>query len=161
MTVTADDSPKYDDTAVASDTRTVTVVAVDKLQYQDGPSGSFVDVSGTLYVMKGTTVTFKALPDPVGASWPADTPNWSGVDSGTGGTIQVTFDEQGTHTLTGKCGANDPGNGVYRSPGRRNWQSEDVAQAALDVRNCRGGLCNRRGRSEKTLKEHHRHRSPP
>ena len=110
ISVTADDSPKYDDTPVASDPRTVTVVAVDKIQYNDPDSG-YVDAPGTLYVMKGTTVTFKAIPDPAGAAWPDEKPAWGGSSgaSGTGATKAVTFDTTSStktdyRTVTAECG---------------------------------------------------------
>ena len=62
--------------------------------------------------LKGTKYTFKAFPNPSEASWPSGTPNWSGVASGTGETIDVTFNSGGTYTLTAKCGSGDTGKTV-------------------------------------------------
>jgi len=64
---------------------------VDKIQYQDG--NSYVDISGTLFILKGTSVTFKAAPNPKNGTWPAGNPVWSGNSgaSGTGSTTTVTF----------------------------------------------------------------------
>jgi len=89
---------------------TVTVVAVDKIQYND-PDTGYTDVSGTLYVNKGTTVTFKAIPDPPDASWPSGKPVWGGTSgaSGTGETTNVTFNTLSSSTsdyktVTAECG---------------------------------------------------------
>ena len=73
-------------------TITVTVVEVDKLQYDD-PDTGYTDIQFPLYVYIGTTVTFKAIPDPSGASWPTGKPIWGGSSgaSGTGETTEVTF----------------------------------------------------------------------
>jgi hypothetical protein len=65
---------------------------VAKLQYQS--DSGFVDAQGTLYVLEGTSVTFKAVPDPAGAGWPAGKPAWGGTAgaSGAGGdTRTVVF----------------------------------------------------------------------
>ncbi len=64
---------------------------VGKIQYQSG--SNFVDVSGTLYVYKGTSVTFKAVPDPPEGTFPSGQPTWGGTSgaSGTGETTSVTF----------------------------------------------------------------------
>jgi len=74
-----------------SDEVTVTVVGVDKLQYEDGEN--YVDVSGTLYVLVGTTVNFKAISTPSNAAWPSGKPTWGGSSgaSGSGATKAVTF----------------------------------------------------------------------
>lgn len=77
--------------------RTLTVVEVDKLQYND-PDTGYTDISGTLYVHTGTTVTFKAIPNPSGASWPSGKPVWGGEASGTGSTKAVTFDTLSSST---------------------------------------------------------------
>lgn len=65
-----------------------TSVGIAKLQYKDGDS--FVDVPGTIYVLAGTQVTFKALPAPSDASWPSGTPTWTGA-SGSGTTATGNF----------------------------------------------------------------------
>jgi len=68
--------------------------SVNKIQYQ-GATG-FVDIPATLYVLKGTSVTFKAIPAPDGSVWPANTPTWGGVASGTGATTAVAFNTLST-----------------------------------------------------------------
>ncbi|MGD8501905.1 MAG: hypothetical protein PVJ86_14735, partial [Phycisphaerales bacterium] len=89
-----------------------TVVAVHQVWINYAGS-SWENVTGdTIVVLKGTEYTFKAYPDPSSASWPSGRPNWSGVASGTGATIDVTFDTAGTNTLTAKCGADDTGKTV-------------------------------------------------
>ncbi|HKQ53960.1 MAG TPA: hypothetical protein VJT74_16410 [Pyrinomonadaceae bacterium] len=64
---------------------------VQKIQYQSDTG--FVDITGTLYVLKGTTVTFKAVPNPSYATWPAGKPTWDGTSgaTGSGETNTVTF----------------------------------------------------------------------
>lgn len=86
----------------------VTIVAVDKLQYND-PDTGYTDVSGTMYVHKGTSVTFKAIPDPCNASWPSGKPVWGGEASGVGSTTLVTFDTLSSSTsdykiVSAECG---------------------------------------------------------
>ena len=70
----------------------IMVVAVSKIQYDD-PDEGWKDAS-TLYVHVGTTVDFKAIPDPAEASFPGGKPVWGGTSgaSGTGATVSVTFD---------------------------------------------------------------------
>jgi hypothetical protein len=95
-------------------TTTATVIpAVDKIQYQAHSIwfDTWVDISGTLYVMKGTTVTFKAIPNPADATWPEGKPVWGGTSgaSGTGATKAVTFNTVSTSatdfkTVTAECG---------------------------------------------------------
>ncbi len=69
----------------------VAVVGVQKIQYQS--DSGFTDVSGTLYVLRGTSVTFKAIPTPANEPWPGGKPVWGGTSgaSGTGDTKSVTF----------------------------------------------------------------------
>lgn len=93
-----------------SDTCKVTVVEVDKIQYDDPDSG-WTDITGTLYVMYGTSVQFKAIPNPSGASWPSGKPVWGGTSgaSGTGETTLVTFYSMSSSTsdyktITAECG---------------------------------------------------------
>jgi len=88
----------------------VTIVEVDKIQYDDPDSG-WTDITGTLYVMYGTSVQFKAIPNPSGASWPSGKPVWGGTSgaSGTGETTLVTFYSMSSSTsdyktITAKCG---------------------------------------------------------
>jgi len=92
----------------------VTVVGVGEIhiRYATSPE-SWEDVTEdpNLVVLKGTKYTFKAFPDPAGAIWPSD-PNWSGVASGTGETIDVNFPSVGTYELTAKCCSADTGKTV-------------------------------------------------
>ena len=69
---------------------TEVVVNIRRLQYVTGGNH---DIEGTLYVLKGATVTFNALPDPPGATFPSTQPHWSGSSgiTGTGQTKAVTF----------------------------------------------------------------------
>ena len=104
ITVTADDSPLANEQPTTKSV-TVKVVKVSKIQYNDPDSG-YVDVPGTLYVMKDTTVTFKAVKDPADAAWPGGKPVWAGTAgaSGTGETKGVAFDATGDKTVTAECG---------------------------------------------------------
>lgn len=86
---------------------TVYVVEVAKLQYDD-PLLGYTDVPETLCVHQGTSVTFKAIPNPAGASWPTGKPIWKGEASGTGPTTSVTFDTLSTsasdyNQVTAEC----------------------------------------------------------
>ncbi|MGI9105882.1 MAG: DUF4114 domain-containing protein [Pyrinomonadaceae bacterium] len=71
--------------------RQTLATGVSRLQYQS--DASFADVAGTLYVLQGTSVTFKALPDPAGAAWPDGKPVWGGTAGaiGPGDTKTITF----------------------------------------------------------------------
>jgi hypothetical protein len=90
----------------------VAAVQVLKIQYlQPGPSGTWQDVSGTLYVPAGLTISFKAFPDPPGAPWPSGKPVWSGTSgaSGSGETTTVPFiavaaNVGDTKTVIATCG---------------------------------------------------------
>lgn len=81
-----------------------------KLQYQSG--SSYVDISGTLYVLRGTTVTFKAVPDPANATFPSNRPIWGGSSgaSGTGTTKSVSFNTVSTSTSDFKTVSASSGN---------------------------------------------------
>lgn len=86
------------------------VVGISKIQYSDGTT--YADVPATLYVMKGTNVTFKAIPNPTDAtSWPSDKPFWGGTSgaTGTGETKAISFSTVSTSstdskTVTSECG---------------------------------------------------------
>jgi len=68
-------------------------VTVQKIQYKTPGTSDYVDISGTLYVLKGTTVEFKAIPNPTNATFPSGQPTWSGTSgaTGTGQTLSVEF----------------------------------------------------------------------
>ena len=88
----------------------VHVVEVYKIQYND-PIHGYTDITGTLYVKKGTTVTFKAVEYP-SPYWPSGKPVWGGEASSTpdeSTTANVTFDTASTSstdykTVTVQCG---------------------------------------------------------
>ncbi len=87
----------------------INVVEVDAIQYEQ-PSGTWNTISGTLYVLKGSNVTFKAIPNP-GEIWPNGKPTWGGTSgaSGSGETTSVTFNTPSTSsgdykTVTAICG---------------------------------------------------------
>jgi len=89
---------------MAIGSRGFTVVKIDKLQYKlngswtDAP-GSFSDI-GLL-----TTITFRVVPYPSGASWPKDCPLWGGTAEGvTGDTNQIIFPDTGGQTVSVECG---------------------------------------------------------
>ncbi len=111
ITATCNDTgtTKYNDSS-QSDQVTVTVVKVDKLQYND-PTSGWTDVTGTLYVHKGGSIEFKAIKSPADASWPSGKPVWGGTSgaSGTGETKNVTFNTISSNstdykTVTAECG---------------------------------------------------------
>jgi hypothetical protein len=67
--------------------------------------GTWKDVGDTLYVTKGTTVTFRADKDS-GTEWPEGKPEWSGTSgvSGEGIEKQVEFSEVGDKTIIVEAG---------------------------------------------------------
>ncbi len=73
---------------------------VSKIQYKGPNNSSFSDASSTLYVLKDTAVTFKAIPNPSNVTFPSGQPVWSGSSgaSGTGDTITVTFSTVSSNT---------------------------------------------------------------
>jgi hypothetical protein len=85
---------------------------VSKIQYQSGTS--FVDITGTLYVLSGTAVTLKAIPNPTNAAWPAGRPTWSGSSgaAGAGPTTTVTFNTVSSSTSDYKTVTASSGNAV-------------------------------------------------
>lgn len=86
------------DKAESASIAAVVLPKIDHLEFQL-PDGEFQDVpSAGLYVEKGTSVTFKAIPDPSDATWPEGYPVWSGAAGadGTGETISVTFNTAST-----------------------------------------------------------------
>lgn len=87
----------WNDNGSDSDSAHVYVVEVAKLQYWDEISSQWVDITGTLYVVVGDHVVFKAVPNPGDAFWPTGKPVWDGSSgaSGTGETAGVGF-----HTLS-------------------------------------------------------------
>lgn len=58
-----------------------------------------------LYVLKGTSIKFKAIPDPANATWPAGKPVWGGTSTatGTGAQVEVSFNTLGEKTVTATC----------------------------------------------------------
>lgn len=98
---------------VASPTVTLNVVGVSKVQYQSDPS-TFVDITGTLYVLKGTSVTFKAIPNLPTSPFPTGKPVWGGTSgaTGTGQTVSVTFNTVSSSTSDFKTVTVTSGNTV-------------------------------------------------
>ncbi len=88
----------------------LTAVKVKAIQYSvDGIV--FQDATSTLFVPLGSSVTFKALPSPDGAFWPAGYPVWGGSSgaTGTGDVTIVTFNTLSTDggdfkIVTANCG---------------------------------------------------------
>lgn len=96
------------------DSSELVVCEVDKLRYKIG-EGDYADVPDPLFVAKGTTVDFKAIIAPSGATWPSGKPVWGGTSgaSGTGGTKSVPFNTASTSstdykTVTAECGNSTP-----------------------------------------------------
>ena len=85
---------------------------VDRIQYQSG--NTFVDITGTLYVLKDTPVTFKAVPNPATATFASGQPVWSGTSgaTGTGETVSVTFSTVSTSLTNFKTVIATAGNSV-------------------------------------------------
>ena len=111
-----------------------TVVGVTKMQFKL-PGKSFQDVpdGDWIYVEKGTTVTFKALPDPAGATWPLGKPEWDGSSgaSGSGETIDVTFSTASesmddTTDVTATCGSYSISTNVV------SWMDDASVQLVFD-----------------------------
>ncbi len=99
----------------------VTSVSVASVQYKDPSSGNFVPVSGTLYVLKDTKVTFKAIPNPSTSTFATGQPTWSGTSgaSGTGqttdvqfGTVSTSVTDYKTVVVTSDDAATDANNSV-------------------------------------------------
>jgi hypothetical protein len=84
---------KYGSGGSDGDTITISVVNVDKIQYNNPVSG-WTDVTGTLYVHKDDYIKFKAVPNPSDANWPTGTPVWKLSGSNYGdpcGVKDITF----------------------------------------------------------------------
>ena len=96
-----------------SDYAMIRVLEVQKIQYDD-PDTGWTDVPNPLYVNRNTTVTFKAIPNPSGASWPGGKPVWGGNSgtSGAGSTKAVQFTTASTSTSDYKTVSAECGNTV-------------------------------------------------
>lgn len=91
--------------ATASATKPVIKVK-GPLQWQDGTN--WIDITDRLYVMKDTTVTFKATPS-AGTTWPANKPVWKLGDAVQGDaseTKSITFATKGQTTVSASTGDN-------------------------------------------------------
>lgn len=127
VTVTAADSFKLTDSSTSPATVTsqsqsgsttlyITVVALDRIQYND-PQNGWIACPSPLYVMKGTSVQFKAIPSPADASFPSGQPTWSGAATGSGATASAIFSSASSSlsdykTATATCGNSVSCNGV-------------------------------------------------
>jgi hypothetical protein len=91
------------------------VVEVDHIEYND-PDNGYVTCPNPLYIHKGTTVTFKALPNPSGASWPSGKPQWklNGSPIGDPGDteIPITFNTVSSSTSDYKTVKAECGNTI-------------------------------------------------
>ena len=88
-------------------TATARVVEMASLEYKIG-TGIYSAVTNPMYVAKGSTVTFKAIPNPTG-TLPAGKATWTGSTgtsgaTGNGETKDVTFNTAGSCTVTAECG---------------------------------------------------------
>jgi len=90
------------------------VVGVQKIQYQGPNNSTFADVVSPFYVLKGTSVTFKAVPSPTTATFPSGQPVWSGSSgaTGTGATKSVTFNSVSSSTSDYKAVQANAGNSL-------------------------------------------------
>ncbi len=110
IAITFDTAGTYEITT-GPDTQTVTVVVVElsKLQWRLS-GGTWADVTGILYVAKGTQVEFKAIKNPSSASWPSGKPVWTGATPDTPpDTAAATFNSVSSSstdykTVTCACG---------------------------------------------------------
>ncbi|MEI8352536.1 MAG: hypothetical protein WCG36_09540, partial [bacterium] len=93
-------TPAYGSCA-ATTSAVVTVVQVDHVEYQWGPTG-WTNAAPTNYVPANTNVQFKALPYP-GVAWPSGKPVWGGVSTASSNTASATF-TPGEHAITAECG---------------------------------------------------------
>jgi hypothetical protein len=102
----------YPSVTAGGDTAVSAAPRVSKIQYQSG--SNYVDISGTLYVLKGATVTFKAVPSPPATTWPSGRPLWGGTSgaSGTGETKAATFNAVSSSTSDFKTVTATSGNTV-------------------------------------------------
>ncbi len=104
------DAEDYADFRSRDENVHVRVVEVDEMHYDD-PTTGYTNITSTLYVRKGTTVTFKAVKYPVGL-WPSDKPVWGGSAgaTGTGYTTKyvyfntVSSSSTDYKTVTAECG---------------------------------------------------------
>jgi len=83
----------------------IVVVDVNMIEIKFGPGASdWDDVTGrTIVLLKGTEYQFRAISNPSDASWPSGAPTWSGIETGTDPTIDVTFGSTGTFELRASC----------------------------------------------------------
>ncbi len=97
-------------------TLNITVVTIGSIQYKDPQSG-WIACPSPLYVMKGTSVQFKAIPSPSDASFPSGNPTWSGSASGSSATASASFSTASTSLtnympVTATCGSSVTVNAV-------------------------------------------------
>ncbi len=73
---------------------------VQKIQYQEPGTSNYIDITAALYILKGTSVTFKAIPVPNDTTFSSGHPTWSGTSgaTGTGQTKSITFDTVSSNT---------------------------------------------------------------
>ena len=90
------------------------VLGIQKIQYQEPNTSNYIDITGNLFVLKGTSVTFKAIPRPANATFPSGQPTWSGTSgaTGTGQTISVAFNTKSSSTTDYKTVVANTNNGT-------------------------------------------------
>lgn len=73
---------------------------ISRLQYKIPNTAQYAEINETLYVLKGTTVEFKAVPNPENQAFQSGQPSWSGTSgaNGTGETKQVSFTSKSSTT---------------------------------------------------------------
>lgn len=88
--------------------------SVANIQYKGPNNSTFADATSTLYVLKDTQVTFKAMPNPGTATFEAGKPTWSGTSgaTGTGETVSVTFNTVSSNTSDFKTVIATSGNSI-------------------------------------------------
>jgi hypothetical protein len=93
----------------ATNTIQIAALKLDSINYWWDPQ--WEPISDTIYILKDSTVKFKAIPIPAGVSWPSGTPIWGGTSgaSGDGETKSVTFSSTSSSltdykTVTVQCG---------------------------------------------------------
>lgn len=98
-------------TGTGDTTLYVTAVKVEKIQFSVA-GGPYQDLPAILYVPVASTVGFKAIPSPTGASWPVGKPVWGGSSGASGSSVDIisvafdtlSLDRMDFKTVTAECG---------------------------------------------------------
>jgi len=107
--------------ASSSTTLVIAVVTVGSLQYND-PQNGWTAVPGTMFILAGKKVTFKALPNPSDASFPSGMPVWGGTSGASGtsatttvGSYTLSTSTSDFKTITATCGNTVTANAIFFS----------------------------------------------